>query len=47
MMSAMSIRPVNGGMYSVHLSISFTQKLGHDADLVHETGDHDFRSPYS
>lgn len=38
MMSAMSRRPINGSMYSLHLSISFAQELDQVADLDHETG---------
>lgn len=34
----MSIRLVNGGIYSVHLGISFAQKLDHGAALDHGTG---------
>ena len=37
-MSAMSIRLESGGMYSVHLGISFAQKLDHGADLDCERG---------
>ena len=38
MMSSMNIRPANGGMYAVHLNISFAQELDQVADLDHETG---------
>lgn len=37
-MSAMSIRLGSGGMYSVHLGVSFAQKLDHGADLYCEHG---------
>lgn len=32
------MRLANGGTYSVHLGMFFTQKLDHDANLDHETG---------